>query len=213
MSKELFQQLRDLAAEARNKKLKEVRAEYSEAIADIAKMEQKLIGKPVAVRPKSKTDTNLVDLVASVIPSDRAVTADDVCGLLRAVDPERQFNLPTIRTTLHRLCREKTLKKTSNPQHGQKVVYCLPGFDLPEVRPLADWAEQILREREEPMKAVEIMVAMTEAGYEMQCPPAEAVKHLEKALAKANFHQSSGGWRPMKMKPSVDRHDRSKSHL
>ena len=73
MSKELFQQLRDLAAEARNKKLKEVRAEYSEAIADIAKMEQKLIGKPVAVRPKSKTDTNPVSYTHLTLPTNREV--------------------------------------------------------------------------------------------------------------------------------------------
>ena len=63
----------------------------------------------------------------------------------------------------------------------------MPGFDLSEVRPLAAWAEQILRERGESMKAVEIMVAMTEAGYEMQCQPSEAVKHLSSALAKGAF--------------------------
>ena len=111
------------------------------------------------------------------------MTADDVCGLLAAVDPQRKFNLPTIRTTLHRLVREKTLKKVSNPQHGAKVVYCLPDFDLPEVRSLADWAEQILRERGKPMKAVEVAVAMTESGYEMQCAPSQFVAHIENAIS------------------------------
>ena len=42
------------------------------------------------------------------------------------------------------------------------------------------------------MKAVEIMVAMTEAGYEMQCPPSEAVKHLENAMKRGGFSRNIG---------------------
>lgn len=195
MSKEIFSELRRLAEETRNNKLADVRAEYSKTIADIAEMEQRLIGKPVAVRPKSKTDEKLVDLVASVIPDDRAVTCDDIQGLLRAVDPERKPNIQTIRATLHRLVKEKTLKKISNPQHGAKVKYCLPGFEADPIRPLADWAEEILREAGKPMKAVEIAVAMTEAGYEMQCPPGDLVGHLEKVLHACDaFKNKDSNW-------------------
>ena len=196
MSKQLFDDLRKLAAESRDKKLAEIRSEYSQSIADIAAMEQKLIGKPIAVRPKDKRDEKLVDLIAAVMPSDRAVTNDDVCGLLRAADPERVFNAPTIRATLHRLVKEGTVKRLNNPQHGQKVRYCVPEFDAEPVRPLSDWAEQILHESGRPMQAVEIMVAMTEAGYELKCPPREAVKHLESALSRnqGQFNLKGDNW-------------------
>lgn len=195
MSKQLFEDLRKLAGDARDRKLTEIRAEYSQVIADIAAMEQRLIGKPVAHRPKSKADMALIELIADVMPSERYVTVDDVAGLLRAADPERQFNLPTIRATMHRLVVEGTIKKLSNPQHDKKVQYCLPGFDGEPIRSLADWAEQILRETGKPMRAVEIMVAMTESGYELECPPAEAVKHLESAMRLNNgFTQLPTGW-------------------
>ncbi len=159
-------------------------------------MEQRLIGKPVAKRPKSKTDEKLVDLIAALMPADRAVTNDDVCGLLRAADPGRQFNAPTIRATLHRLVTEGTIKKISNPQHGQKVQYCLPDFEAEPVRPLADWAEQILSESSEPLTATEIMVRMTEQGYVMKAAPADAVPHLAQAIMKdrKRFLIDDGKW-------------------
>ena len=187
MSKELFNELRSLAAQTRDRKIAEIRAEYSKTISDIAEMEQRLIGKPVAKRPKSVADEKLIDLIASLIPNDRAVTVDDVQGMITAVDPTRSPNIQTVRATLHRLVKEGTIKKLSNPQHGAKVKYALPDYAAGAIRPMADWAEQILRERGEPMKSVEIMVAMTEAGYEMQCPPGESVKNLENALKQGRL--------------------------
>ncbi len=195
MSKKLFEELRALAAEARDKKLAEIRAEYGQTIADIAEMEQRMIGQPVAVRPKSKADASLVDLIAAVMPGDRYVTVDDVAGLLRAADPERQFNMPTIRATMHRLVVEGTIKKLTNPQHDKKVQYCLPDFDGEPIRSLADWAEEVLRVSGKPMKSVEIMVAMTESGYELECIPAESVANLERAISTdKRFTNQDCGW-------------------
>ncbi|QDV70767.1 hypothetical protein Poly24_44930 [Rosistilla carotiformis] len=182
MSKELFSDLRKLAEETRNRKLDEIRAEYSETIAEIAAMEQRLIGKPVATRPKSKREEKLVDLVAALIPNDRIVTVDDVQGLIKSADPDRSPNIQTIRATLHRLVKEGTIKKVSHPQADKKVGYCLPDFDAGEHRSLADWARQVLSDTGEPLTAVDIMVRMTEAGYELPCEPRAAVEHLERAL-------------------------------
>ena len=47
---------------------------------------------------------------------------------------------------------------------------------------MLDWAREV--EGWEDMKPVEIMVAMTEAGYQMEVPPNEAVKSLGRALNK-----------------------------
>ena len=198
MSKQLFDDLRKLAAESRDKKLAVIRAEYSQSIAGIAAMEQKLIGKPIAVRPKDKREEKLVDLVAAVIPDDRIVTVGDIQGFITANDPERSPNIQTVRATLHRLVKEGTIKKVNHPQADRKVGYCLPEFEAEAVRPLADWAEQILRESCKPMKAVEIMVAMTEAGYQLECQPQKAVRNVERAMemgCRFKLHQDHWGFR------------------
>jgi len=195
MSKELFADLRRLAEETRNKKLAEVRAEYSKTIADIAEMEQRLVGKPVIVRSKSKPKERLVDVVAAVIPSDRVVTVDDIQGLVRAHDNERDPNIQTLRMTLHRLVKEGAIKKVNHPQADRKVGYCLPSFEVEAVRPLTGWAEQVMQAADGPLTAVEIMVRMTETGHQMESEPQRAVRNLERALSKMESAQQTGnGW-------------------
>jgi hypothetical protein len=193
MSKQIFDDLRTLAAESRDRKLAEIRAEYSQAIADIAEMEQRLIGKPIAIRPKDKREEKLVDIVAAVIPHDRIVTVDDIQGLITANDPERRPNIQTVRATLHRLVKEGTIKKVNHPQADRKVGYCLPDFDAEAVRPLIEWAEEVLRESGQPMTPVEIMVRMTERGYMMECEPQKSVRNLERAMQSADYFIEKNG--------------------
>ena len=61
-------------------------------------------------------------------------------------------------------------------------MFAMTDFDAPEAKTMLDWAREV--EGFENMKPVEIMVAMTEAGYEMDVPPRDAVKSLSRELEK-----------------------------
>lgn len=129
------------------------------------------------------------------MPGDRAVTNDDVCGLLRAADPDRQFNAPTIRATLHRLVKEGTVRRISNPQAGQKVRYRLLGVDAKPVRAISEWASVVPHAAAGTLKAVEIIVAATEMGYELQSAPSKAVQDLVRSMQKCrDFQETCGEW-------------------
>ena len=65
---------------------------------------------------------------------------------------------------------------------GKSALFALIDYDAPEAKTMLDWAREV--EGWEDMKPVEIMVAMTEAGYQMEVPPNEAVKSLGRALNK-----------------------------
>ncbi|MEM6690912.1 MAG: hypothetical protein AAF664_15875 [Planctomycetota bacterium] len=200
MSKQLFADIRWLAEETRNRKLNENRAEYSQTVQEIAVMEAKPIGKPIAVLPEADREKRLVDLVAAVTPSDRIVTCDDIQGFVTNADPTRKPNMQTVRATLYRLVKVGILKKVNHPQADRKVGYCVPGFDAAAIRPLAEWAEEVLRKAATPMQAVAIRVAMTQAGYEMEYEPQAAVRNLGRELSKhlALFKKDASGsrWLP-----------------
>ena len=63
-------------------------------------------------------------------------------------------------------------------------------YDAPEARTMLDWAVEV--PGWETMKPVEVMVAMAEAGYEMEVPPNEAVKSLKREIAKFPHAISQG---------------------
>ncbi len=117
-----------------------------------------------------------------MIPPDRIVTVDDIRGLITAADPERSPNIQTIRATLHRLVKEGTIKKVNHPQADRRVGYCLPEFDAEPVRPLADWAEEVLRASDRPLTPTEIAVRMTEMGYQSEAEPRKTVEGVSRAM-------------------------------
>ena len=183
MTKQTFQDLRGIAAETRDRKIAQIRAEYSETIADIAAIEQRLAGSPVAQRPKSKRQMPLVDLITELIPTDRIVTIDDVHGMIAGADPERSCTIATVRTTMHRLEREGTVKKVNHPQAGRKVGFCVPGFDAEAYRSLADRAAEVLNDADGPLTAFEVSVRMKEQGWVPDCSAQQAVKQVARVIS------------------------------
>ena len=195
MDRETFAELRQIAARKRDSVITEARDDYKRSITEIARLEQHLIGEIRAERPKRHNKRKLQDLIVAILPGDCSFTINDVCGFIEGADPDRTFNKQTVRMVLHRLHKEGTITRLSDASGSRRVIYAVPGFIAPADPSLGDWAKRILGESGKPMKAVEIMVAMTEAGYEMECSPKDAVHHLEGALVKDGvFIAESDHW-------------------
>ena len=67
------------------------------------------------------------------------------------------------------------------PNHGRKAVYARAEFAVETAKTMMDWAKEVDGWRD--LEPVELMVAMTENGYQMNVPPKQAVRQLSKKLA------------------------------
>jgi len=189
-----FQELKRIAAAKRDKAIRQARREYDETIQRIAELEGVLRNKPQRRRRNARKET-LTDLIYRLLPDDKPVSVNDVCGLIRSEDPDRTFTVPTIRTILNRMKQEGQIKQVADAGGTRRALFALPDAKYNPAKTMTAWAREVIEANGGPMQAVEIMVAMTEAGYEMQAPPAESVKHLERELRKsARFDRANDLW-------------------
>ncbi|MDA8564184.1 hypothetical protein N9L06_07025 [Mariniblastus sp.] len=174
-----FIKLREVAAARRDAAIKKAKDEHALTVRKIAELEGRIRGtrKPRArIRPK----TTLADLIYSVLPNDRPFCLDDVRGLVKSAEPDRERSKATINTNLSRMLRAGSIKRIRRSKTGKPALFALIDYDAPEARTMLDWAKDV--EGWESMEPVEIMVKMTEAGYQMDVPPREAVKSLSREL-------------------------------
>ena len=177
-----FRKLREVAAAKRDAAIKRAKDEYSLTVQKIAELESR-IGPKRRPRGNAKKPT-LADLIYSVLPDDRTFTIDDVCGLVKNAEPDRERSRATIITNLNRMARAGSIKRVRIATTGKPVLYAMADFDAPEVRTMLDWAKDV--EGWQTMKPVELMVKMTENGYEMEVAPKDAVLQLKQRLARAH---------------------------
>ena len=176
-----FRKLREVAAAKRDAAIKAAKREYAITVEKIAELEGRIKGhrKP---RARAKPKTTLADLIYAQLPDDRTFSVDDVCGLVKSAEPDRERTRATIITNLNRMARAGSIKRVRIATTGKPVLYAMPDLDVPEARTMLDWAKDV--EGWETMKPVELMVAMTEAGFEMDAPPRESVRSLSRELKK-----------------------------
>ena len=178
-----FRTLREVAASKRDAAIKAAKKEYAITVEKIAELEGRIKGrrKPRAkVRPK----TTLADLIYAQLPDDRTFSVDDVCGLVKSAEPDRERTRATIITNLNRMARDGSIKRVRIATAGKPVLYAMPDLDVPGARTMLDWAKDI--EGWETMKPVELMVRMVENGYEMEVEPKQAVRSLEHQILVFN---------------------------
>ena len=177
-----FRKLREAAAAKRDGAINRAKAEHAKTVQKIAELEDRIRGKR-RPRPNARPKTTLADTIYSVLPDDRTFTIDDVCGLVKSAEPERERSRASINTNVNRMLHAGTLKRVSYAKAGKPAVFAMMTCVATEARTMLDWAREIDGHRD--MPAVELMVAMVEAGYEMASPPAETVKSLTRELQKS----------------------------
>ena len=178
---EAFKQLRAAAAEKRDNAIRSAKAEHALTVQKIAELESR-IGPKRRPRGNARKPT-LADLIYSVLPDDRTFTIDDVCGLVQSAEPDRERSKATIGTNINRILHAGSIKRVRRSTAGKPAIFALIDFDAPEARTMLDWAKEV--DGWQAMEPVELMVKMTEAGYEMATPPVDAVKSLERELKGA----------------------------
>ena len=176
-----FIKLREAAAAKRDAEIKLAKDEHAITIAKIAELESRIRGKR---RPRSnaRPKTTLADKIYSVLPNDRTFTLHDVIGLVKNAEKDRERSKATINTNLNRLLHSGSIKRIRHAKAGKPALFAMVDFDAPEARTMLDWAKQV--ESWENIPPVELMVKMTENGYEMDASPKEAVSSLKRELGK-----------------------------
>ncbi len=100
-------------------------------------------------------------------------------GALEAAEPEKRW-VKHSAYVLNRFMKAGAIKGVKYSGHMQPAVFAMPDLDVECEKTMIEWAKEI--EGWETMPAVELMVKMTEAGYEMEVAPKDAVRSLEREL-------------------------------
>ena len=174
-----YKQLREVAAAKRDNLIKAAKAEYSETVKRIADLESRLRPKPKRRGARSNR-IRLVDIIYDNLPTDRAFSFADVQGIIEAKG--KSYAKSSINMTISRMLKSGDIKRVQFAKQGRPALYALPNVDVEAEKTMLDWAKGIYGWQD--LEPVELMVRMVEAGYEMESPPNDAVRSLERELAK-----------------------------
>ena len=172
-----FQELRDIAAAKRDNLIKAAKAEYSETCKRIGELETRLRSKPRRRGARSNR-IRLVDVIYDNLPTDRAFGFADVEGIIEAKG--KSYAKSSINMTISRMLKAGDIKRVQFAKAGKPALYALPDVQIETQKTMIEWAKQV--PEWQTMEPVELMVKMTEIGYEMENPPREAVRCLEREL-------------------------------
>jgi len=154
--------------------------EYNETIRKIGEISSRLTGNKVRQSSRRSKPT-LVDLIFDNLPDDRAFTQCDVAGILDA-HSERKYAKSSINMTISRMLKAGDIKRVQYATKDKPAMYALPQVNVECEKTMIQWAQQV--NGWETMEPVELMVKMTEIGYEMECEPKRAVASLIRELKK-----------------------------
>ena len=84
--------------------------------------------------------------------------------------------------TISRMLKAGDIKRVQFAKHDKPALYALPDVEVETEKTMLQWAQQV--DGWETMEPVELMVKMTEIGYEMQSDPVQAVRSLKRELNK-----------------------------
>jgi len=200
-----FAELRRLAEVKRDEAIQEAKSEYLATLAGIADLENKLASKPVpAPRPKTSRTHPLIDLVFDSLPQDRPFTLVDVVAAMKAADPDRKFSTPSVRTNIHRLIKQRAVKRVRHAVAHGCSIYAVAELDLEEspfgVMTQIQVAEQVLRELGKPVDALTLLFALQERGFQADSDEKTAMNSLSRGMAKKPdvFANIAGNWSAQK---------------
>ena len=189
---EVFNEMRRLAREKRDKAVYEAKGAYEATLARIAALEQDLLGRDLS---SHKTIAACID---SILPTDRTFTTQDVIAGLEALDPRRNWRKRSIDSHISRLRDRGLVRRVKKSQNTTPAVYVRVGIavePLPfEDMTLPEVVAKVLAERQ-PLRTAELTVAMLEAGYQTTM----TAKNLRAAVGVVlrkdrRFRETEGMW-------------------
>ena len=175
-----IQQLKQQAVSKRDKAIAAAKEEYNKTLQLISEIDSRLIGK--RERKNSRTGKpTLIQMIFENLPDDRAFSQSDVAGILDA-HSERKYAKNSINMTISRMLKAGDIKRVQFAKHDKPALYALPDVEVETEKTMLQWAQQV--DGWETMEPVELMVKMTEIGYQMESEPRQAVRSLKRELGK-----------------------------
>lgn len=155
----------DIRAEARRKRdaaIKKARDEYERTLADIARLEQDILGRDFS------DHRTLSSMMNAVIPTDRPFTTLDILSAVEAMDSGRVWRKRTVDHHIARLRDKGILRRIRKSNGTERALYAHKDCKT-EPRPFEDMRlpeviADVLGDRS--MTQTEIAVAMLEQGYD-----------------------------------------------
>lgn len=184
-----FNALRAKARERRDKAIADAQREYDRNLADIANVEQNLLGK-ISTRAKELSPS-----VSAAMPADRAFTVQDVLANLEAMAPGRAWKKRSLDCHMSRLVKFGILRRVRRASANERAVYCRSDLPIPTTNPktLSEVVREVLTR---PMRMGEIVVAVTEAGYQTTMTPRGFRGNLSQVLRKMGYRRDGDKWKP-----------------
>ena len=181
-----IQQLKKQAIQKRDDAIEAAKQEYAETIQKIGELDSRLTGRRKR-KSSRRSKPRLVDLIFDNLPDDRAFSQSDVAGILDA-HSERKYAKNSINMTISRMLKAGDIKRVRFASNNKPALYALPHVNVECDKTMIQWAMEI--PGWEDLKPVEIMVKMTENGYEMEVSPPEAVRSLKRELKKVRINKN-----------------------
>ena len=82
--------------------------------------------------------------------------------------------------TLSRLLKAGDIKRVRYAKNGGSALFALPSVEVETEKTMLDWAKEV--EGWQDLEPVELMVKMTENGYQMEVSPRDAVRSLARQI-------------------------------
>ena len=174
-----FNELRKLARDKRDEKIRAARLAYQGELESINELEKRLTKKP-SLKGRPKPLVPMHQQIMDVVPTDANFTVAELLGWLELPEHEKG----RVRTTIDRLIRKRQLKRVRRGRRYKPALFAVYGFG-PPTNPLNDMpqikaAELVLRDVGKPLNVAELVTEMKSRGY----VPVNGDRALAKSLGR-----------------------------
>jgi hypothetical protein len=185
-----FFSLRAKARERRDREIAAVKEEYQRNLAQIAELEQRLLGR---------ADPKRIRLSAAIercIPRDEPFTITSILHALEAMDPSRVWRLASVGRHVRAL-RERglvrRLKRATTQEAAQYVRSDGPAKvePVPKDRTMRDYIAEVLTR---PMTTAEVVMGVVAAGFKTTMRAGNLRDYVKRELRAAGFGETGGRW-------------------
>lgn len=183
-----FSQLRTKARQRRDAEIAAARAEYRANLAQIAELEQRLLGRADPRQLKVSA------AVERVIPRDEPFTATDVMHSLEALDPRRVWRLASVCRHITKLRELGLVRRVKKAKVNEPAAYVRCEGPVEPAGRDKSLRQVIVETVSRPMRIAEVVMAVAEAGYNSTMKAEHLRTHVIRELKSAGFRLGGGKW-------------------
>lgn len=191
-----FSVLRQQAAAKRDEAVSAARLAYRKQTRLIDQLQAEL-GRERPARPRRKGCKSIIALAAELMPQDRPFTVQDIVALMQQAEPQRVFNLGSIRAEFSKMIDRGLIRRVRRMEGGQ-LLWAAAGCEVDQspltALPLPGAISEVLGERG-PLAVAEIVVALKEAGYRPEADPRILLRSVREVFNRGGgrFERQEGG--------------------